>query len=104
MRKIRSKDTSPEQTVANHLRSMRFRFIMNDTTLPGKPDFRLIRHKIVVFVHGCFWHRHSCRRGRSQPKTRRAFWMGKLEANRRRDRRTIRELRSQGWHVLILWE
>lgn len=104
MRKIRSKGTHPEEAVARILRSMRYRFATQDSFLPGTPDLVLVRHKVAVFVHGCFWHRHRCRKGRSMPSTRTAFWRKKLEGNKTRDAANRRKLRRLGWDVLTIWE
>jgi len=101
---IRSKNTLPERLVAALLCSMRYRFASHDATLPGTPDFVLTRHKLAIFVHGCFWHAHSCRRGRSMPVTRRDFWEGKKKANVVRDRRAKASLRRLGFRVLTIWE
>jgi len=104
MRKIRSAGTRPERLIMAVLHSMRFRFTANDLTLPGTPDFVLTRHKLAIFVHGCFWHRHSCRRGRSTPSTRRQFWEQKKRTNVVRDRRARAALRRLGFKVLTVWE
>lgn len=77
---------------------------MHDTNLLGTPDFVLIRQALAIFVHGCFWHAHSCKRGRSKPSTRRDFWMSKKAANVARDRRAKLALTRLGYHVLVLWE
>jgi len=104
MGKIRSKGTAPERQVAEILRGLRYRFVMHDIKLPGTPDFVLVHRKLVIFVHGCFWHCHNCRRGRSQPATRADFWDRKRAMNVQRDRRATRALRQLGYSVLILWE
>lgn len=104
MRKIRSKGTRPEAMVAAILRSKRYRFAEHNAKLPGTPDFVLTRHKLAIFVHGCFWHSHSCRRGRSMPATRRAFWHDKKKVNVARDRRSKAALRRLGFRVLVIWE
>lgn len=86
------------------LHSFGLRFICNDQSLPGTPDFVLPKMDAVVFVHGCWWHGHGCERGRRTPKTNRAYWAGKVERNRRRDRRVARELRVLGFSVWTVWE
>lgn len=104
MSRIRGKDTGPEKCVRGILREMGLRYRLNVTGLPGKPDLVLRRLRKVVFVHGCFWHKHRCRLGRVQPATNAAFWERKREGNRQRDARTRRALRKQGWQVLTVWE
>lgn len=104
MSRIRSKDTKPEIIVRSLLHRMGFRFRINRRDLPGKPDIVLPKYKTVVFVHGCFWHRHDgCKRA-SIPETRRQFWDGKFNDNVRRDRRNKRLLRLAGWRVIVIWE
>jgi DNA mismatch endonuclease (patch repair protein) len=104
MRTIRSKDTSPEMAVrrAAHAAGLRFRLHRKD--LPGRPDLVFPKHRLVVFVHGCFWHRHQGCPKCSYPKTRIEFWESKLNANVERDARIEQQLRSLGWHVEIIWE
>jgi DNA mismatch endonuclease (patch repair protein) len=104
MRRVRSRDTGPERIVRAALRSLGVRFTPNAKGVPGSPDLALKRRRLAVFVHGCFWHRHTCRNGTRLPKTRLDFWGPKLEANRRRDARTRRRLRAEGWRVLVIWE
>jgi DNA mismatch endonuclease (patch repair protein) len=72
--------------------------------LPGCPDLVFPARRKVVLVHGCFWHRHSCSNGRVVPRTRRAFWLKKLEGNKKRDARNRRAMRKKGWDVLVIWE
>ncbi|WP_343671578.1 very short patch repair endonuclease [Paraburkholderia heleia] len=97
------RDTKPELVVRHALHSMGLRFRLHQTSLPGSPDIVLKRHRTVILVHGCFWHGHSCPRGRP-PATRLDFWLPKLERNRVRDRRQARQLRGLGWRVLTVWE
>jgi DNA mismatch endonuclease, patch repair protein len=104
MAAIRSRDTKPEIVLRQLLRSAGYRYRVNDPSLPGKPDIVFPRDKKVIFIHGCFWHRHNCKAGRSEPATRRAFWNRKLLSNKARDRRRISELRDLGWGVLTVWE
>jgi DNA mismatch endonuclease, patch repair protein len=105
MSSIRSRDTGPELLLHHLIRSAGYRrFDVNDPTLPGTPDVVFPRRRKVIFVHGCFWHRHTCKAGRSAPSTRRLFWARKLRANKERDRRCISELRRGGWEVLVVWQ
>jgi DNA mismatch endonuclease (patch repair protein) len=104
MASVGAKDTKPELTVRRLVHSLGFRYRLHVPDLPGRPDLVFSgRHK-VVFVHGCFWHRHNCARGRSVPSIRANFWMDKLEANRRRDAKNRRRLIRLGWKVLTVWE
>lgn len=83
---------------------MGYRFILHAGALPGTPDLVFPRHNKIIFVHGCFWHRHSCKFGRPRPKQNAAFWEKKLMGNVHRDRANLRELRKRGWEVLTVWE
>ncbi|MEZ6128025.1 MAG: DNA mismatch endonuclease Vsr [Planctomycetaceae bacterium] len=104
MSRIRGQDTKPEMIVRSLVHQMGFRFRLHRKDLPGKPDLVLPRHRKVIFVHGCFWHRHRCRYGRVQPKTNAEFWRAKLTGNVERDRRNRTALRKTGWQVLEVWE
>jgi DNA mismatch endonuclease (patch repair protein) len=81
-----------------------FRYRLHASHLPGTPDLAFARLKKAVFVHGCFWHQHSCKRGQRQPKSNRAYWLPKLANNRKRDLLALRRLRSLGWEALVVWE
>lgn len=100
---IRGKDTKPEMLVRRCLHSLGFRFRLHRRDLPGNPDVVLPRWKAVVFVHGCFWHRHGCRNSR-MPATRTEFWETKLERNAERDKDAARRLMAGGWQVFVVWE
>lgn len=104
MRRIRGRDTQPEVTVrrAIHARGMRFRLHRRD--LPGTPDIVLPGRKLVIFVHGCFWHRHAGCRLCTTPSTRTEFWQNKFDANVARDSRAIQALGAAGWRVETVWE
>ena len=104
MAAIRGKDTGPEMIVRRLLTALGYRYRLHGRALPGKPDLVFASRRAVVFVHGCFWHRHFCRFGRVVPKTRAAFWRTKLEGNATRDSRTRARLRREGWRVLVVWE
>lgn len=102
MARIRSRDTRPELAVRSLVHAMGYRFRLHDRKLPGCPDIVLPRHGKIIFVHGCFWHRHTgCGR---VPKSRRAYWVPKLEQNRARDQKNIRALKRLGWRILVVWE
>lgn len=103
MSRIRAKDTAPEVALRKALHALGFRYRLH-VKLPGKPDIVLPRHKAVVFVHGCFWHRHAGCKVASTPKSNTAFWQEKFERNVQRDARVQDELEAAGWRVLIAWE
>lgn len=96
-------DTGPELRLRRALRRTGLRFRSNDRALPGSPDLVLKRHETVIFVQGCFWHRHGCPQT-TTPKTRAGFWRDKFEANVVRDARKVRALKAKGWRVLTVWE
>lgn len=104
MGRVRCKDTKPELTVRALAHSMGYRFRLHVAKLPGCPDLVFPRYKKVIFVHGCFWHRHPGCRNCRLPKSRVRFWKAKLERNRERDLRILRKLRRLGWGVLVIWE
>lgn len=101
---IRSKNTKPERVVASLIRSLGVRASKHGKTLPGNPDFVIRRQKKAIFVHGCFWHLHTPCNHYRFPRTRAAFWTKKLEGNRARDRKSLRELKAKGWRCLVIWE
>lgn len=104
MRKIRSKDTSPELMLRKLVHGLGYRFRLHRRDLPGKPDLAFPSRKKVIFLHGCFWHQHrACREGRL-PGTRKEYWEPKLARNQERDVRAEAELKASGWDVLTLWE
>ena len=104
MSRIRSKDTKPEEIVRKYLFSKGLRFRKNDRRYPGHPDVVLPKYKTVVFVNGCFWHRHEGCRYASTPATNREFWNQKFERNVERDAREQKELRELGWRVSVVGE
>ncbi len=106
MARIRSKDTKPEMIVRRLVYSMGFRYRLHKQELPGKPDLVFAKRKKVIFLHGCFWHRHDsagCKNGRL-PKSRLDYWLPKLERNAARDAKTTNELNALGWGQLVIWE
>jgi DNA mismatch endonuclease (patch repair protein) len=104
MSAIRGHDTAPERLVRSTLHRHGLRFRLYVRGLPGRPDIVLPRHRTVVLVHGCFWHRHIGCAKSTLPATNRAWWVAKLRRNRARDRRNIRDLRAAGWRVIVVWE
>lgn len=104
MSRIKSKDTVPEVFVRSILHSMGYRFRLHPTALPGRPDIVLPKHQTAVFVHGCFWHRHTGCRFAYTPKSRKEFWLSKFEGNIARDKKALRALRQLGWKTLVVWE
>lgn len=100
---IHSKDTKPERLVKKLLWANGFRYARTPYGLPGTPDVILPRHKAVIFVHGCFWHGHTCPKGRL-PATNQEYWSQKMEGNKKRDAQAVRALRKLGWSCLIIWE
>lgn len=103
MRAVGSKNTKPEIAVRRLAHRLGYRFRLHVKDLPGKPDIVFPRLNKIVLVHGCFWHGHRCRYGRL-PKSRLDFWGPKIEANRTRDKRALKSLRSLGWRVLVIWQ
>lgn len=101
---IRRRDTAPELVVRRALWRLGYRYRLQGRDLPGDPDIVLPRHNVAIFVHGCFWHRHSGCRLSKLPATRPEFWREKLERNVERDRRALASLRREGWRVMTVWE
>lgn len=104
MRAVRSRDTGPEMKLRKALFARGLRYRVNVKTLPGTPDLVFPKFRAVLFVHGCFWHGHVCKRGRRVPKQNAAYWRAKVARNRARDRTAIVALRKLGWRVKISWE
>lgn len=103
MSRIRSGDTKPERIVRSLLHQMGFRFRLHRKDLPGTPDIVLPKYHSVVFVHGCFWHRHENCKDCTTPKTNSEFWLEKFRKNVERDKRVTQKLEGMGWHVIIVW-
>jgi DNA mismatch endonuclease (patch repair protein) len=101
---IKGSNTKPELAVRSLLHRMGYRFRLHKADLPGKPDIVLARYKTVIFVHGCFWHRHKDCRFAYTPKSRTEFWMKKLESNVIRDIQVKSDLELLGWRVITVWE
>ena len=104
MSRIRSNNTKPEKIVRSYLFSKGLRFRKNDKRYPGHPDIVLPKYNTVVFVHGCFWHRHEGCRYATTPTTNVEYWNNKFQMNTSRDKRNQEELKKMGWQVLIIWE
>ena len=104
MAAIRSKHTKPEMAVRSMTHGMGYRYALHRKDLAGHPDLVLTKHRKIIFVHGCFWHMHTCRYGKVRPATNTRFWDSKREGNVARDKRNLRKLRKEGWKVLVIWE
>lgn len=103
MSHIRSTNSKPEETVRKILFSHGFRYRKNVKTLPGKPDIVLPKYKTVIFVNGCFWHKHDCTRF-VWPSSNTEYWIPKIQRNVERDQSNYSELASLGWNVIVVWE
>lgn len=106
MSRVRGKDTKPEWVIRRLVHQIGLRYRLHDSGLPGKPDLVFRSRRKVIFVHGCYWHRHpdaGCKLARL-PKSRLDFWAPKLEANAQRDARHVAALEADGWQILVVWE
>lgn len=104
MRAVKRAHTKPEIIVRQALHALGLRFRLHRRDLPGSPDIVLPKFRTVIFVHGCFWHRHPDCRYATTPKSRQDYWLPKFEANIERDARKEAQLRELGWRVLVIWE
>lgn len=104
MRAVKSGDTAPELVVRSLAHRMGYRFRLHRKDLPGKPDLVFPGLCKAIFVHGCFWHAHDCKRGARVPKTNQDYWRSKIERNRGRDTKNIAALNADGWKTLVIWE
>ncbi|MCS6819457.1 MAG: very short patch repair endonuclease [Chitinophagales bacterium] len=104
MSQIKGKDTKPEKLVRRYIFSKGFRYKLHVKKLPGKPDIVLPKLKVVIFIHGCFWHGHSNCRYFVLPKTRTDWWFKKIERNKQLDNENLLKLRNDGWKVLTIFE
>lgn len=100
---IRGKNTKPELLVRKGLHSRGYRFRLHSSKVPGKPDLVLPRHRVTIFVHGCFWHGHDCHLFKP-PSTRPEFWKAKIQRNRERDAEVRNALQEASWRILVIWE
>lgn len=103
MQAVKGRDTKPEKLVRSALHAAGFRFRLHRAGLPGRPDVVLPRYKIAVFVHGCFWHGHSCKRG-ARPSSNADFWNAKIERNIARDCASLARLKALGWRATVIWQ
>ncbi len=104
MGRIKSHDTKPELVVRSLLHSMGFRFRLHKKDLPGRPDIVLPKYRTVIFVHGCFWHRHEGCKYAYTPKSRIEFWKEKFQGTITRDKKNIKDLKKHDWKVVVVWE
>lgn len=103
MSQIKGKNTKIELIIRKKLWSLGYRYRLHKKDLPGKPDLVFPKYKTVIFINGCFWHRHGCKYT-TNPKTRKEFWEIKFKQNIERDKKNISELKKAGWRVLVIWE
>ena len=104
MRRVKSRDTTPERVVRRLLTGLGVRYRLHRADLPGKPDIVMPGRRLALQIHGCFWHGHDCARGARVPKANRDYWLAKVGRNRARDADTIARLQALGWRVETLWE
>lgn len=104
MSRIRSRDTGPERTLRSMLHRAGFRFRLHDRSLPGTPDIVMKKHRTVILVHGCYWHRHEGCKNAKTPSTRTDFWQEKFGATVARDERNLDALTELGWNSIVVWE
>lgn len=103
MSRIHGKDTCPEMTVRRWLWKNGYRYRLHQKNLPGKPDIVLTRLRVVIFIHGCFWHRHGCHET-TTPESRQEFWLAKFRENTSRDKLNVEALLHDGWRIMVIWE
>jgi len=105
MRRVKGRDTGPERRVRGMLRALGHTgYRLDRKDLPGRPDIAFIGRKRAIFVHGCFWHGHDCKRGARQPKANAEYWRAKIARNVERDAANEAALAKMGWRVLVIWE
>ena len=104
MSRISSKNSTPERIVRSVLHRMGYRFRLHDKKLSGKPDLVFKKHNLVIFVHGCFWHRHQGCKRCTTPKSNQGYWLDKFKKNTSRDRKNQKKLIEQDWRVEVIWE
>jgi len=105
MARVKARDTGPERAVRALLRAQGLGgYRLDRRDLPGRPDIAFIGRKRAIFVHGCFWHGHECKRGARAPKANAAYWAAKIARNRARDAAALAALAALGWRALVVWE
>ena len=104
MRAVKAKNTGPEMAVRRLVHSMGYRYRLHRKGLPGKPDLVFALRRKVIFVHGCFWHGHACKRGARIPKANRDYWTRKIARNKERDQHHLSALHADRWQALVIWE
>ena len=104
MRAIKGKNTKPELILRKMVRAIASGYRLNRRDIAGSPDIAFIGRKIAIFMHGCFWHGHDCKRGARTPKDNRAYWVAKIARNKARDEETLARLAREGWRTLVVWE
>jgi DNA mismatch endonuclease (patch repair protein) len=104
MRRVKSRDTTPERLVRRLLTELGVRYRLHRADLPGKPDIVMAGRRLTILIHGCFWHGHDCARGARQPKQNADYWLAKVGRNRMRDADTLARLTALGWRVETIWE
>ncbi|MDB5641774.1 MAG: mismatch endonuclease Vsr [Hyphomicrobiales bacterium] len=104
MRAVRGAGTKPELLVRKLARAIRPGYRLNRRDIPGSPDLAYMGARLAVFVHGCFWHGHDCKRGARTPKDNRDYWVAKIARNKARDEKALATLSGEGWKTIVLWE
>ena len=104
MRRVKSRDTSPERLVRKLLTELGVRYRLHRADLPGKPDIVMAGRRLAILIHGCFWHGHDCARGARVPKQNTDYWLAKVGRNRARDADSLARLNALGWRVETVWE
>ncbi|MFZ5949633.1 MAG: very short patch repair endonuclease [Candidatus Rifleibacteriota bacterium] len=104
MQAVKGKNSKPEKIIRSLIFKLGFRYRLHDSSLPGKPDLVFRAAKKAVFIHGCYWHRHNCKKGDSTPSVNQDFWEKKFDNNRKRDKKVQQELKKMGWTTLVIWE
>lgn len=104
MSQIRSSNTQPEMLVRKFLHANGYRYSLHNKKLPGKPDIALNKYKIIVFIHGCFWHGHANCKYFKIPQTRTQWWTDKINTNKANDAKAVKALKKEGWKVIVVWE
>jgi DNA mismatch endonuclease (patch repair protein) len=104
MRAVKSRDTAPERALRQMLHAIAPGYRLHRADLPGKPDVVYGRRRLAIFMHGCFWHGHDCKRGARAPKDNAAYWSAKIARNRQRDAAHLKALAALGWRTLVVFE